>query len=114
MTEREPSSAKARRAAADPHRPGEKCRAIPGSFSPVVDHARCEGKSDCVEVCPYGVFEVRRIDDDEFQRLGALARLKLWVHGKRVAYAPNAGACQACGLCVVACPEHAIRLERAR
>ncbi|HEY4184287.1 MAG TPA: ferredoxin family protein [Polyangia bacterium] len=25
---------------------------------PVVDRARCEGKRDCVEVCPYGVFEV--------------------------------------------------------
>lgn len=112
MTEREPSSRKARRAAAAPDRPGEKCRAAPGSYRPVVDHARCEGKADCVEVCPYGVFEVRRIDEDEFQRLGAMVRLKLWVHGKRVAYTPKSDACQACGLCVVACPEHAIRLER--
>ena len=65
-------------------------------------------------MCPYGVFEVRRIDDDEFRSFGALARLKLWVHGKRVAYTPQSDACQACGLCVVSCPERAIRLERVR
>lgn len=67
-----------------------------------------------MEVCPYGVFEVRRIDEDEFRTLGTLVRFKLWVHGKRVAYTPHSEACQACGLCVVACPEHAIRLEGPR
>jgi NAD-dependent dihydropyrimidine dehydrogenase PreA subunit len=112
MNEGEPSSHKARRAAADPDRPGEKCRAAPGSFRPVVNHSRCEGKADCAEVCPYGVFQVRRIDDADFRALGPLSRFKLWVHGKKVAYTPNSDACQACGLCVVACPEHAIRLER--
>jgi 4Fe-4S ferredoxin len=63
-------------------------------------------------VCPYGVFEVRRIDDGDFNALGPLSRIKLWVHGKKVAYTPKSDACQACGLCVVACPERAIRLER--
>ena len=114
VSQSELPSRNARRAAAAADRPGEKCRAEPGSYHPVINHSRCEGKADCVEVCPYGVFEVRRIDEDEFQRLGALARLKLWVHGKRVAYTPKSDACRACGLCVVACPEHAIRLERAR
>ena len=33
------------------------------SLRPVVDHARCEGKRACVAVCPFHVFEVRRIDD---------------------------------------------------
>jgi NAD-dependent dihydropyrimidine dehydrogenase PreA subunit len=65
-----------------------------------------------VDVCPYDVFEVRRIEDHAYRALGPLAKLKLRVHGMKTAYTPNAAACHACGLCVVACPEKAIRLER--
>jgi NAD-dependent dihydropyrimidine dehydrogenase PreA subunit len=102
--------AKARKAAADPDRPGERCRAAPGVFHPVVDRARCEGKSDCVAVCPYDVFQVREIDDADFEALSFLAKLKVRAHGRKSAYTPKAEACQACGLCVVACPEKAITL----
>lgn len=102
---------KARRAAKDPARPGEHCRATPGAYRPVIDRRRCEGKADCVSVCPFEVFEVGRIDEGEYRALPALVRLKVWVHGKKTAYTPRADACQACGLCVVACPEHAIKLE---
>jgi len=102
---------KARAAAEHPDRPGEKCRAPPGTWRPVVDHARCEGKSDCVDVCPYDVFEVRRIDEADFRALAWLARVKVLVHRLQTAYTPRADACQACGLCVVACPEHAIEME---
>jgi 4Fe-4S ferredoxin len=105
-----PKSAKARRAAADPNRPGEDCKAAPGTRKPVVDHARCEGKSDCVEVCPYDVFQVRRIDEPTYRALPLLARLKVRVHGMKSSYAIGAADCRACGLCVVACPEKAIRL----
>ena len=101
---------KARRAAADPKRPGELCKAAPATWRPVVDHARCEAKRDCVDVCPYDVFEVRRIDDADYAALGWLARLKVLAHRKQTAYTPRADRCQACGLCVVACPERAIRL----
>ena len=104
---------KARKAAAHPKRPGEQCKAEPGAWQPVVDHARCEGKHDCVDVCPYDVFEVRRIDDADFQALGWLTRAKVFVHRMQTAYTPRAAACQACGLCVVACPEDAITLVRA-
>lgn len=104
--------AKARRAAADPARPGERCKAPAGTYLPVIDHARCEGKRDCVQVCPYGVFEVRRIDDADFARLGLLAKLKSVAHRRQAAYAVGADACRACGLCVVACPEDAITLVR--
>jgi NAD-dependent dihydropyrimidine dehydrogenase PreA subunit len=101
---------KARRAAAHPKRPGEQCRASPGKFTPVVARNKCEGKSDCVEVCPYGVFEVGRMKDDDFAQLSVLGKLKSVVHGRKTAYTPRADACQACGLCVVACPEKAIQL----
>jgi NAD-dependent dihydropyrimidine dehydrogenase PreA subunit len=103
-------SEKARRAARHPDRPGEQCRAEPGKLHPVVDRARCEGKRDCVDVCPYGVFEVRRIDDADFARLSILGRLKSIAHRRQSAYTPHADACRACGLCVVSCPEKAIRL----
>lgn len=103
---------KARRAAGHPNRPGERCEAAPGAYVPRVDRRRCEGKADCVQVCPYSVFEVGTIDEAEYRALPALARLKVWVHGKQTAHTPHADACRACGLCVVACPEHAITLVR--
>lgn len=111
MTKRNP--AKAKRAAAHPDRPGEECKATPGAFVPLVKRSACEGKDDCVEVCPYDVFEVRRIDDDDFAKLSLLGKVKSMVHGRKTAYTPNAAACRACGLCVVACPEKAITLVRA-
>ena len=104
--------AKARRAAADPRRPGERCKAEAATWVPVIDRGRCEGKQDCVQVCPYGVFEVRRIADADFARLGWLGKLKSVAHRRQTAYTPAADECQACGLCVVACPEQAITLVR--
>jgi len=86
------------------------CKGTP--LRPVIDRARCEGKADCVRVCPYDVFVVRRIDDADYAALGALARFKSLVHGRKTAYTPNEAACQACGLCVRECPEQAIRLVK--
>lgn len=88
------------------------CRAAPGEFTPLVDRAKCEGKAECVEVCPFNVFEVRRIDDADFAQLGMLAKLKSLAHGRKTAYTPRASACEACGKCVSACPEKAIKLAR--
>lgn len=81
-------------------------------IAPVVDLNRCEGKADCVAVCPENVFEIRRIDKTDYQGLDLMHRLKLRVHGMKVAYTPNAHACRSCGLCVTACPERAITLAR--
>ena len=67
---------KARRAAQRPDRPGEKCGAEAGAYRPVVDRNACEGKRDCVEVCPYDVFEVRQIDEEDFSSLSFLGKLK--------------------------------------
>ena len=50
----------------------------------------------------------------DFAALGFLAKLKSRGHGRKTAYTPGADACHACALCVRACPETAIRLERRR
>lgn len=88
------------------------CKQKPGVIAPVVDLKRCEGKGDCVAVCPENVFEIRHIDKADYLGLNVMHRLKQRVHGMKVAYTPNAQACQSCGLCVTACPERAITLVR--
>jgi NAD-dependent dihydropyrimidine dehydrogenase PreA subunit len=89
-----------------------ECRSSPGDFAPIVDRAKCEGKAECVEVCPVHVFEVRRMDAVDFAKLGVLGKLKSIAHGRKTAYTPAAGRCEACGKCVEACPEKAIKLAR--
>ncbi len=88
------------------------CKHPAGTFVPVIARGKCEGKEDCVEVCPYDVFTVGRISDEDFAALGFFEKLKSRVHGRKTAYTPNAAACQACGKCVTACPEKAITLRR--
>ena len=111
MAERSRDPEKAKRAAAHPDRPGAECRADAGAYRPVVDRARCEGKRDCEAVCPYQVFEVGRISDADFAGLGFFGKLKSRAHGRLTAHTPRAADCRGCGLCVVSCPEDAIRLE---
>ncbi len=89
-----------------------ECKSEPGAFRPLVDRNKCEGKSDCVRVCPYDVFEVRRLDDGDFAKLSIIGKLKSVAHGRKTAYTPRADACRACGECVSACPEKAIKLAR--
>jgi 4Fe-4S ferredoxin len=95
-------------------KPLDSCKQEPGVIVPVVSLTRCEGKGDCVKVCPENVFLVQRIEQDDYRDLNAFHKLNLRVHGMQVAYTPNAEACRSCGLCVTACPEQAISLERAR
>jgi 4Fe-4S ferredoxin len=84
-----------------------------GRLVPVIDVKRCEAKQDCVEVCPYGVFTVRKLTDSERAALGLLTRFKVLVHGGKQAFVERPGDCHACGLCVTACPERAIQLRSA-
>ncbi len=52
------------------------------------------------------------MDDGDFAQLGLIGKRKSIAHGRKTAYAPRASACQACGKCVAACPEKAIKLAR--
>jgi 4Fe-4S ferredoxin len=88
------------------------CKHEAGIFTPVIDRTRCEGKEDCATVCPYGVFEIRKLTPEEKKPLPFLARLKATAHGNRQAFATLADQCHACGLCVIVCPEQAIKLTR--
>jgi NAD-dependent dihydropyrimidine dehydrogenase PreA subunit len=101
---------KKRRAARHPDRPGEKCNAPAAKWMPVVDHARCEGKRDCIDVCPNDVFEVRRMDEQDYTKLSRFEKLRVIAHKRQTAYPVRMDDCRACGLCVVACPEKAIGL----
>jgi NAD-dependent dihydropyrimidine dehydrogenase PreA subunit len=62
-----------------------------------------------VQVCPNDVFEVRRIDDEDYQHLTRIGRMRVLAHRRQVAYAAPER-CGACGLCVVSCPKDAISL----
>ncbi|HVM95982.1 MAG TPA: ferredoxin family protein [Candidatus Acidoferrales bacterium] len=90
------------------------CAEQAGELIPLIDRNRCEGKADCLRVCPYGVFEVRVLRRDERDGISGIGRLKAFAHGYRQAVAVKADQCHACGLCVQACPEKAIKLRNAR
>ncbi|MGD0192870.1 MAG: ferredoxin family protein [Rhizomicrobium sp.] len=91
----------------------DDCKQPAGITVPLIDRERCEGKEDCVAVCPYSVFEVRKLEKSERAQLSLKGRIKAFVHGNRQAFAVHADQCHACGACVAACPETAIRLVKA-
>jgi 4Fe-4S ferredoxin len=91
---------------------GAQCKE-PGRLVPVIDSNRCEAKADCVEVCPYDVFVVRKLTAAELAPLGLLTRFKVFVHGGKQAFVERPADCHACGKCVTACPEQAIALRKA-
>jgi NAD-dependent dihydropyrimidine dehydrogenase PreA subunit len=95
-----------------PPAPPARCDDAPGRLEPRIDPLRCEGKADCLRVCPHDVFDLRPLTAEEKRILTPLVRFKIWAHGGKQAFVERPDACQACGLCVPACPEKAIRLVR--
>lgn len=89
-----------------------ECKQEPGVFRPVIDRSRCEGKAECVRVCPTAVFVVGTLPQELRVGLGFKGKLKGLVHRWQQALPVNESACEACGKCVSACPEKAISLER--
>ena len=84
----------------------------PGAFIPVIDRNRCEGNGPCIDVCPYHVFEMFTLPKEERAKLSLKGKIKGFVHRWRQADVVLPELCKACGLCVSACPEHAITLIR--
>ena len=90
----------------------ENCQQDAGIMVPVIDRNRCEGKADCVAVCPVAVFRVESLPQSERAKLSLRAKVKAFFHGWQQAMLANPDACEACGLCVQSCPEAAITLVR--
>ena len=90
----------------------EACAPDAGRVRPIIDRNRCEAKGDCVRVCPYGVFAIDLLSAEDRSQLSLRGRIKTFFHGGKQAYTPKADLCHACGLCVTACPEKAISLEK--
>ncbi len=90
----------------------DKCHDVAGRFAPKVDRNKCEGKADCVRVCPYSVFRIQVLTKEEKSSLSIRGRLKAWGHGGKQAYVVRPEACHACNACIEACPENALVLEQ--
>jgi NAD-dependent dihydropyrimidine dehydrogenase PreA subunit len=89
----------------------DSCDEFSGKLMPVVNFNKCGAKEDCVEVCPYGVFEMRPITPEDSQKLNLKGKIKTFFF-KEKAYVIAPDQCHSCGLCVTACPEKAIKLTR--
>jgi len=77
---------------------------------PSADPKKCEDKGECVSACPYKVFELETRTVEEISELSFIGRIKARAHGNRVARTPCIDMCHACGDCVIACSEKAIKL----
>lgn len=92
--------------------PRQDCKHPPETFRPLVNLSKCETKGPCVDVCPYQVLELRDITPAQQRELTFAGKIKTLVHGRKKAFVVYPEACHACGLCVTACPEKAIKLVR--
>ena len=90
----------------------DECKYEPGIFAPTIDRNRCEGKADCARVCPVGVFGVDTLPKEMRSSLSFRGKLKGFGHKWQQAVLLHAERCEACGLCVKACPEDALTLIR--
>ena len=89
-----------------------QCEPEAGRLIPIIDRNRCDGKQDCVAVCPFDVFAMHRLTALDLAMFSVSPRKAHKLVSKWQAFTVRAEACHACNLCVVACPEDAIRLVR--
>lgn len=87
------------------------CSDLPEKLMPIVNFNSCGGEQDCVAVCPYDVFEMQIISKEDRARLNFKGQLKTFFF-KQKAYVIHPNQCHACGLCIQACPEKAIKLTK--
>ncbi|MFK8054823.1 MAG: ferredoxin family protein [Saprospiraceae bacterium] len=88
-----------------------KCADESGKVMPLVNFNSCGAKEDCVAVCPFDVFEMRPITPEDKAKLNLKGKIKTFFF-KEKAYLTAPALCHACGLCVTACPESAIKLVK--
>ena len=88
-----------------------KCDDVGGKLMPQVDFNNCGAKKDCVAICPYDVFEMRPITIEDKAKLNLKGKIKT-LFFKEKAYVTDPEVCHACGSCVQACPEKAIKLTK--
>lgn len=87
------------------------CKEEGNKLRPIVNFNNCGAKEDCVAVCPYDVFEIRPIRAEDKANLNLKGKIKTFFF-KNKAYLTDSSLCHACGLCVQACPENAIKLTK--
>jgi len=63
------------------------CAQRAGTVYPVIDRNRCEGKAECVAVCPVQVFDIGVLPLEARRELSLRGRVKGFVHGWRQAFA---------------------------
>ena len=88
------------------------CKQAPGVFIPVVNPNKCEGKAECLSVCPFDMFTIGILPKESRGRLSFKGKLKGLGHGWKQALVTNGAACRECGECVKYCPEKPIILKR--
>ena len=89
-----------------------QCEPEAGRLIPIIDRNRCDGQQDCVAVCPFDVFAMQRLTALDLAMFSVPPRKAHKLVGKWQAFTVRSEACHACNLCVVACPENALRLIR--
>lgn len=96
---------------ANNHPTNNNCDDAGGKLMPIVNFNNCGAKEYCIAVCPYDVFEMRPIKEEHKKDLNLKGKIKT-LFFKNKAYLTDPLLCHACGLCVPACPENAIKLTR--
>jgi len=86
------------------------CEKKEGRLQPEINRNRCDGKTTCVDRCPYGVLEMGILTAQDKKHLSLKGRVKAFVHRGRQVMVVSPDLCRACNQCVMVCPENAIRL----